>query len=465
MRIRTKITWMIASTGILASLVFSVYVLIELVEQPYELFDAELEKQTQTLIAALDSTVDPPRIPERMIPYFEGLFWVRIFNDHHEVIYSTEMTKLVDLPLRQQKKGYTINTSIPENMLPTDGDDADDDGEHAAFRVRVFSMRAGGRDYLVQIGRAMDRLDEEIRELLITLALGLTGSTTVLIISGYLVAGRILRPLAVINRTVREINDRTLDKRLPLGPNRDELHELSSSLNTMFDRLHHSFRQQKDFLAGAAHELKTPLTIIRLFFEEMLGRRDLPAEVRESLACRYKTLSRMERLVKNLLDVSRLELKESFEPRAFDLPELVGEVADDFATSLELAALDFSIDMPDRLEVYADRDMIRRVLINLIDNGIKYNFLKNGRLRLQITVQGDHVVFLLHNTGPGIPADELSRVFEQFYRVEKSRSLAHGGSGLGLTIVSRIVRLHGGHITMESEEGAWARVRILLPRS
>ncbi len=465
MKIRNKITLMITGAGLLASLVFSAAVFTEFVEQPFELLDAELEKHAHTLIAALDSSVDPPVIPDKMSMFVKELFWIKIFDSQQRIIYSSDMVRLADIPLRQGKGGYTVNSSIlKKDVIPEPDEKRDEeDQDQAAFRVRTFSLPSAGQTYVVQIARPMDRLDREIRELIMALLLGMVASAIVLILAGYFVAGRILRPISVINATAREINDRTLDKRLPLGKNRDELYELSASLNTMFDRLQYSFRLQKDFIASAAHELKTPLTIIRLFFEEMQVRDDLPREVTKRLICQHKTLSRMERLVKNLLDVSKLELKGSYAPRQFDLADLIREVLEDFETSIELAQLDLEADIPETLSLFADRDMIRRVLINIVDNGIKYNLEKEGTLRVQAGLERGKVVLSLYNTGPGIPKADLKRVFEQFFRVEKSRSAALGGSGLGLTIVKQIIRLHGGTITMESKEGSWARIRIILP--
>jgi len=462
-KIRNKITLWITGAGLLASSVFSAVVFEELIEQPYELLDAELDNRAHDLPERLFLPGELIQVAGNEVSTVAGLYWLKILDEQQRTIYSSDLVQLVDLPLRKTSSSYTIKTTLLKSLLIPEPDEEDeDDQDHLAFRVRVVPLEKAGHHYTVQIARPMDRLDEEVRELLLTLALGMAGSAIVLLVVGYLVAGRILRPISTITSTARKINDRTLDQRLPLGKTKDELHVLSSALNTMFDRLQHSFRLQKEFIASAAHELKTPLTVIRLFLEETQGREDLPQEVKKRMVCQNKILSRMERLVKNLLDLSKLELKQSFQPGRFDLTELVSEVFEDFETSIDLARLHLTIDMEDGLLITADRDMIRQALINIIDNGIKYNRQEKGEIRFAANIRKKKLTITLANTGEAISEDDLSRVFEQFYRVEKSRSTSHGGSGLGLAIVRQIILRHQGTITMESRD-SWITVRIVLP--
>ncbi len=466
MKIRNKITLWITAAGLMASLAFSTYVFVELIEQPYELIDAELENQAKAMMAGLQFTDGSVVvISNDMFSSLGKMYWFKVIDTEQRVVIASDLVPLVNLPLSQKDEGYTVKTSILKKLLIPDPDDeeGDDDQDRAAFRVRVFNIVNGGQDYIVQIARPMEHLEEEIRELLTTLIVGMVVFAIVLICIGHVVAGHVVRPVTLINRTAQEINDHTLDRRLPVSQNGDELDMLSSSLNTMFDRLQQSFRLQKEFIANGAHELKTPLTIIRLFFEETQLREDLPEDVKKRFICKNKTVSRMERLVKNLLDLSKLELQQSYNPRLFNGAELIQEVLEDFDTSIELAQIKLNTECAEQLMTQADRDMIRRVLINLIDNAIKYNLEDHGEIRIKAGIDDQDVHILLANTGPGIPEKDLERVFEQFYRVDKSRSTAHGGSGLGLTIVKKIVSLHGGTINILSKEGGWTQVRIILP--
>jgi len=166
--------------------------------------------------------------------------------------------------------------------------------------------------------------------------------------------------------------------------------------------------------------------------------------------------------VKNLLDLSALELKKNGEFQEVSLSGLVKSVLGDYEDVFAAKRITVAMEIPEELQVRGDKDELQRVLINLVDNAIKYNHT-GGEIRITAS-KCDHGVHLsLFNTGIGIPKADLDKVFEQFYRVEKSRSLRYGGSGLGLTIVKRIIELHRGTLEMESEPGAWTRVNISLP--
>jgi signal transduction histidine kinase len=368
------------------------------------------------------------------------------------------MTGLVDLPLRQNKEGYTVNTSIPLTWLLPGQEEED----LASFRVRVFPLNYAGQNYHLQIGRPVENLRWVQVELAITIMSGLLISALVMIVAGYYTAGRILRPIQDINTTAREINEKTLDKRIPLGDTHDELHELATALNSMFDRLQFSFLRQKEFIANASHELKTPLTLLRLSFEEALQGEDLPDSLKKGLSAQNKALLRMNRLVKNLLDLSALELAETCDVEPFSFRELAGSVLEDFQPLIQDQGIHCTAQQDDELNLIADREKIKRMLINLIDNAIKYN-RPDGEIRLQAGQRGKNCDILLFNTGPGIPAEEQERVFEQFYRVEKSRAASMGGAGLGLTIVRRIVELHGGNVSLQSKPGEWTQFHVVLP--
>ena len=464
MKIRNRITLWITGVGLLAGLFFSLVVFYEMIEQPYRLLDAELDSQAHAVLTGFAPTTDTtaaPRRPTTVLESLDRLYWIKVFNEKHALVFASNMTNYADLPLYNKKhSGYTVTTTIPRHVVNL----GQNDGNEVAFRVRSFTLRAGGRSYLVQIAKPMEKLAEEISGLLISLLLGLIGSGLVLVLVGYYVAGRILRPISTINNLAREITDRTLDKRIPVGGNRDEINELSSTLNHMFDRLQLSFTRQKEFVASASHELKTPITLQRLFLEEAVHRKDLPSSFREQLITQSATLFRMDRLVKNLLDLSALELKETYEPMKWDLAGLTHSVFEEFAEIIKAANIRLTVVMPEPFPIRADREKIRRVLINLIDNAIKYNH-DGGEIRFRAEVDQGRIHIELFNTGPGVPAHDLQKVFDQFYRVEKSRSIAHGGSGLGLAIVKRIIQLHGGTVTMESKAGAWTRIRFVLPES
>jgi signal transduction histidine kinase len=351
---------------------------------------------------------------------------------------------------------------MAEKIIPRERINLDQDSKNeVAFRIRTFSNMLRNQPCKVLVGKPVEKLEEEITDLVQGIAVGLSITTLLLIALSYYIAGKILTPINVINKMARDISDRSLDQRIPLGKSKDELYELSESLNRMFDRLQYSFAMQKQFIADASHELKSPITLLSLFIEDAVNLKELPETFKLRLIRQYDILQRMRRLVKNLLDLSALENKESMDFEELNLSELAKSVYEDFVEMLEARHIDVEIHIPEELHIVGCRDFLHRVLINLVDNAIKYN-RDGGKIEITAQAKNNNVCFSVFNTGKGIPKKDIDRVFEQFYRVEKSRSLHYGGSGLGLTIAKRIIELHGGSITIESEPGSWTRVNIYL---
>ena len=458
MIIRYRITLWITFAGILSSLTLALTIFFLMREEPYELLDQELTAYAHALGNALSILPDGTITLGSTADALNSPYWIRLTDDQGQQVYTSPMTGLVDLPLRQTKQGYTVNTNIPMTWLLSDQEEDD----LASFRVRVFPLHHADQNYRLQIARPVENFQEELTELLLIMVSGLGVSTLVMILVGYYAAGRILRPIQDINATAREINEKTLDRRIPLGKSHDELHALSAALNSMFDRLQFSFLRQKEFIANAAHELKTPITLLRLSLEETLQQNDLPDSLQQRLDAQNKTLLRMNRLVKDLLDLSALELTEIHKETPFDFNEMANAVLEDFQPLIQEQNIHCTVWLDDQLNLNADQDNIRRMLINLVDNAIKYN-LPGGHIRLVTRREGRNMALDLFNTGPGIPVEDRQRVFEQFFRVEKSRATSLGGSGLGLTIVRRIVELHGGTITLQSKPGEWTQVHVVLP--
>lgn len=461
MKIRNKITLWITGAGLLAGLLFSLVITYELIEQPYDLLDGELDSQASTLLTGLNpynGRLDT-QSNKAMLDSIGKLYWFKVFNMEQKLIYASSMTNFADLPLKEQKGGYNIHATIPREAAGLE----QDDNNEVTFRIRVFTIPHAGHEYLVQIARPMEKLQEEVNDLILSLTIGLTCFALALIVMGYFVAGKILQPIADINALAREISEKTLDKRIPLGRNQDELYTLSSSLNQMFDRLQFSFQRQKEFIADASHELKTPIAMQRLFLGEALQRDDLPSDFAVRLSRQSEILLRMDRLVKNLLDLSALELKETFTSTQVDLARLISTILSEFDEIIQASDIRLDIEMEKSVFLSGDEENLRRMIINLIDNAIKYSDKEKGRIRISLKRNNQDAKIVVSNTGPGIPEAEQNRIFDQFYRIEKSRASTSGGSGLGLTIVQRIVELHHGRIEIESECGNWTNISIILP--
>jgi two-component system OmpR family sensor kinase len=461
MQIRHRIMVWVAGAGLLTSLAFSLVIFWELQEEPLEMMDAQLQSAAFAVVGQLATKAElQANAWKSMLPFSSEGYWIKIYDQDLRVVYQSELARKVDLPLYKNKEaeGYLSSIYVPKKRI--DLHQGDDD--EVTFRVRLIPKKIGGVPYLIQIAKSMEELEEEITDLLAAIGIGLAVSTALLAAMSYLLAGRIVKPIAAINRLTRDINENTLERRIPVGKSHDEIHELATLMNSMFDRLQFSFARQKRLLADGSHELKSPIAMLRLFFDEALQNPDLPEAFQRQLDIQGRTVLRMDRLVRTLLELSTLEIKEALTMEPFDLADLARSVAADFAPLAEREKIRLEMKVPQHFEMRGDRDRIRRALINLFDNAVKYN-QEDGRIQFTITEEKDRLHLSLYNTGPGIPKEDLSKVFDQFYRVEKSRETASGGAGLGLSIVREIVRLHGGTIAIDSRLNLWTRIDIFLP--
>jgi signal transduction histidine kinase len=204
---------------------------------------------------------------------------------------------------------------------------------------------------------------------------------------------------------------------------------------------------------------------MRLAIDEICTSDDLknfPSSSKENLFRLNDQVLRMERLVKDLLNLSSLEMLSGIDPKPVHLTELLSSLAADYQFLVDGHRIQMDINLPSQLVIHGDAEKLNRAFSNILDNAIKYN-VDGGRIEVVGNVSDTQVNVTVSNTGPGIAETEVVKVFEQFYRAEKSRSIQHGGSGLGLTIVKRIIELHGGKVKLESEQGSWTRVTVSLP--
>jgi len=460
MKIRQKITLWISATTLIAAVSFSSFVFLEMIEQPYYLIDSELKHMAEVMYGQYRNNLDQPlTFDEKSLPNPPDRYWIKLIDGSGAILYASSITRFTDIPLSQSKRSYNVEKVIPRELIQLDQDDHDE----VAFRVRIARANINNADYTMVIAKPIEQLEEEMIELLHELGAILITCFILGVLFSYTLAGRILQPIVTINRLVREINEKSLDKRIPPGKSKDELYTLSVSLNQMFDRLQNSFNKQKDYIASASHELKSPIALLLLSQEEMLQSPHLPDHVREDLVSQHNSLQRMNRLIRNLLDLSRLEHQTALNLEQVNLKELAEQVLEDYREVLAASLISLESDFEAELYVQGDQEKLRRLLINLIDNAIRYNHKTAGRLRLEGRKESHAVCLMVSNTGPHVAQEDISRIFEQFYRVEKSRSTQFGGSGLGLAIAKRIVELHGGEICFTSREDGWNTITVKLP--
>ncbi|MBN1639832.1 MAG: HAMP domain-containing protein [Anaerolineae bacterium] len=277
------------------------------------------------------------------------------------------------------------------------------------------------------------------------------------------------RPLQDAAAAAEQVAGGDYDTRLDAaGP--DEARRLAHSFNAMTAAVAASHRSQRDFVANVSHELKTPLTSIGGFAQALLdGTAGDPQSVRRAATVIHDESERLSRLVETLLDLTRLESgKVSMSRDPVDLAALCHSSADRFAPLAQQQAIELIVRAPDELVVVGDGDRLLQVLTNLVDNAIKHTE-RGGKVTLSTERDGEQVLLSVTDTGCGIPAEDLPRLFERFYQVDKSRSRERrtdrASVGLGLALSSEIVRAHGGRIDVESIVRVGTRFTVRLPGS
>jgi heavy metal sensor kinase len=279
---------------------------------------------------------------------------------------------------------------------------------------------------------------------------------------GYLLVGRALAPVDQIAQKAEQITQHNLSERLPVARTVDELERLSLSLNHMIGRLENAFLNSKRFVADASHELRTPLTVVRAELESMASNRSLAPEFRETIGSVLEEVERLARIVEQLFALSRLDAGESrAEWVQFDLADLAATTAEQMSLLAEDRGITVSCDAAQTVLVDGDRSRIKQVVVNLLDNAIKYTPEK-GRIQLRVAAVDGHATLEVSDSGIGIPMDAQPHVFERFFRVDKARTRDPEGAGLGLSIVKSICTTHGATVEVESN-GVGSRFLVKLP--
>ena len=457
MTVKTRITLFVTGTGFIASLLLSLVVFAQLIEEPIELLDSVLKEEATATARMLDKRLHQSEQLNSMVtPVYP--YWIKIYNQStHQILYQSELSNLIALDPLDPGSSAIVNAVVPIGLIHLE----EDNGQEMSFRVRTYSIAVKDRTLIVQIARPMENLTEDIWELFFIIVSALVFSTLALIAISRIVATKILKPIVTMKQLAQDISERNLGQRIPTGDGHDEFSELSRTINRMLDRLQYSFARQRDFLYDTSHELKTPLTTMRLAIEQICSYDDetLQPFEQENLCRLNNQVLRMERLVKDLLKLSSLETLTGIDPKPVNITELLSSLSMEYRFLADANNIQLETHLPEQLMILGDADKLNRAFSNILDNALKYN-MDGGRINLSGNQSDSEVKITISNTGPGVPADEIPKVFEQFYRVEKSRSIQYGGSGLGLTMVKKIVALHGGKINFESQQGAWTRVTI-----
>lgn len=284
-------------------------------------------------------------------------------------------------------------------------------------------------------------------------------------LGGILITKSFLSSVQNITDTMKRIKKNGLNERVPVRENNDELAKLSILFNEMMDEVETSFTQQKQFVEDASHELRTPLTIIQghLSMLNRWGKND-PAILDKSLQSSLKEVDRLNKLVSELLELSRAE-SEQIHPIAAERVH-VNSVLKQVTQNFAILQTDFQFDMKldaDEAYVSIPSSYLEQIIIIVMDNAVKYTKEANKYICIESSMRSGKIKIRIIDHGAGIPEADLPFVLNRFYRVDKARSRKQGGNGLGLSIAKRLVEKYNGAIQLESKENEGTIVTITFP--
>lgn len=397
-----------------------------------------------------------PELPAR--PEGRARDWVHEFDEHMGVLAGVYRPDGSPIAVHPDLAGR-----FPESPPPPPARQTRTDPAGNRWIAASQMIHAGDRELIVYLLVPLREADAELA----LLGRALFGAVPVaLLVSAgvaFLLARKALAPVDALRRSADAITADRLHDRLS-GPNPDdELGRLAATVNAMIARLEQSFVEMRRFTADASHELRTPLTAIRLEAEAALERAGTVDECKAVVGSILEECGRMTRLTDQLLALAREDAGVAHgEREPVDLGELVGSVTEALRMVAEGKRLVMVVEAAAAVVVRGDPVRLRQVVMNLIDNAIKYTD-EGGAVRVAVCRREKRAVVTVADTGVGISPEHLPHVFDRFYRVDRARSREMGGTGLGLSIARSVVAAHDGTIDLDSTPAAGTTVTVTLP--
>ncbi|MCG8430005.1 MAG: HAMP domain-containing histidine kinase [Candidatus Omnitrophica bacterium] len=336
-----------------------------------------------------------------------------------------------------------------------------DEGDEMEFRCWTIPVVKEGRVvYIVQVASPLEPIHSALIDLRLILFLFLPLTILLTGVAGAFLAKKSLSPVTDMIQTIRQITAQNMKMRLKLPDTRDEIRELAGTFNEMVGRLDASLSAQQQLIQDISHEFKTPLTIMRGQLEVTLKRLRSPGEYEAVLKSGIEEIDKLNRVVGDLIHLARFDNKEArLCMERFNVRELVSRTIAAFNALAEQKRITLRFTGDEDIVITADRDLIRRMLLNLLSNAFKFTS-ENGKITVGLRSRGGSVEITVSDTGCGIPERARERIFDRFYCVDQS----HASHGLGLSIVKSIVQAHRGDIFAASRPGYGSTFRVVLPQ-
>jgi heavy metal sensor kinase len=343
----------------------------------------------------------------------------------------------------------------------------DSEGGH---RVATQPLVLGGVRHTLAAAQSRHALRETIALVILAYLIAIPILLALAAVGGYFLAGRALAPVAAMSRRAREISATNLHERLPVQNPRDELGELALMINELLGRFEGFFDQQRRFVADASHELRTPVAIVRAESEISLERETRPeGEYRESLRVVHDAGQRLSRIVDDLFLLARADSgHQPLRRETLYLDELTSDIVRSMRAIASRRSIRLEMDVLSEATFHGDPRLLDRMLLNLVDNAVKYS-PAGSVVEIRLSRAGSVYLLAVSDSGPGIPPEARTQIFDRFFRVDKARSRAESsstsGAGLGLAIARWVAEAHGGSLDLRRSGATGSEFVVTLPIS
>lgn len=455
--IRWRLTIWNAAVLTAIGMVFSAMMLAMVHRHLIQRADQMLNEELRELIEEISFYPDTTDLAAKLERRYDvhSHFHFRVLDEDRRVLFRSRFLTFIELPT-PPNPGELRGAIFEDLDLPNLG----------RHRLLTRAMRdSQSRPMLMQVVAPRSAIDQEFQSYLwMVLTLGPL-AVAVAVGAGYALAWRALAPVEKIAETAERISAEKLSERVEVPNPDDELGRLAATLNQTFDRLQRSINEMRQFTADAAHELRSPLAVMRTQAEVALRSVRSADEYRQVVEGTLEETSRLGVLLDQLLALSRHDagMDTGFRDEV-PLDAVLDDVAEKFRSVADAKGLMFQV-TPQPLPpwtVEGDDVWLSQLFFNLLDNAMKYT-PRGGQVTLRAETNGKLARFTVEDTGIGIAAEHLPRLFQRFYRVDHSRNRASGGTGLGLAICQSIVEAHHGKIAVESRPNLGTKFTVTLP--
>lgn len=328
--------------------------------------------------------------------------------------------------------------------------------------LRIVTIPTEDSQQLIQLGIAVNN---DIAPKIFLLALMALGCLAIIgsWFGGLFMSKKALRPVDTMIKELQKIETEHLGKRLAIHPTKDEIGKLSEGINEMLSRLENSFNQVRQFTTDASHELRTPIAIMKAGIEVALSRERDICNYQQVLANTLDDLGRLSKIIENLFILAKADTGRcEIHMERMNLCPVITDVAEQLRLITETKNISISTEKMEDVFIQGDELLIRMMLLNLVDNAVKYT-PQNGTISLFMSKDSENVKIIIKDNGIGISQEDISHIFDRFYRASKVRTSNYDGGGLGLSICQWIVKSHHGTITVESELNKGSIFTVTLP--